>query len=133
MVQKMPISNFMWSELTWSKELILQYNPDCDWGHFLEVDVYIPEHLHDKFNDYPLFPAPLTITEEMASPMSLEIRQKRNGQSGKKLKFSSTKLAPSLVPQDKYICHIRNLQFYLQQGAEITKIYRVLSFVQVIV
>ena len=131
MVQKQPISNFSWSKLEWNRDMIMEYNPDCEWGHFLEVDAHIPDHLHDKFNDYPLFPEPLVITEEIASPKSLEIRRKRTGKVEEKLKFSSTKLAPNLLPKEKYICHIRNLQFYLQQGAEITKIHRVLSFKQV--
>ena len=48
----------------------------------------------------------------------------------KNAKFSSTKLAPNLFPKKNYICHIRNLQFCLQQGARLDKIYRVLQFNQ---
>ena len=136
MIQKMPISGFKWSNKTWSREGIINYNPDGDLGHFLEVDISIPQELHDKFNCYPIMPEPLDITEELASPMSLQIRQKRYGGSNpekqKDLKFSSIKLAPNLFPKQKYICHIRNLQFYLKQGAKLNNVHRVLTFKQVI-
>ena len=134
MVQKMPISGFMWTDRTWSREEIINYNPDGDLGHFLEVDMSIPQELHDKFNCYPIMPEPLDITEELASPMSLQIRLKRYGEpNSEKSKFSSIKLAPNLFPKQKYICHIRNLQFYLKQGAQLNNVHRVLTFNQVII
>ena len=132
MVQKQPISDFKWSNKIWSREEILSYNPDGKDGCFLEVDISIPDEHHDTLNCYPIIPEPLDISEKVASPMSLSIRAKRHGISDlTKLKFSSTKLAPNLLPKHKYICHIRNLQFYLQHGAVLRKVHRVLSFRQV--
>ena len=142
----MPISDFKWLKKSWNREEILNYNPEGAFGHFLEVDISTPEQLHDKFNCYPIMPEPLDITKKLASPKSLEIRRKRysdlenlkkrqGNSDSEKLKqqtFSSIKLAPNLFPKQKYICHIRNLQFYLQQGAILHKVHRVLSFKQVI-
>ena len=132
--QKQPISNFKWSDRTWTREEIINYNPDSNYGHFLEIDISIPQEHHNKFNCYPIIPEPLEITEQLASPMSLSIRQKRYGLTDpSKIKFSSIKRAPNLLPKQKYICHIRNLQFYLQQGAQLNNVHRVLSFKQVII
>ena len=132
MVQKQPVSDFKWTDRLRSREEITNYNPNGKHGYFLEVDISTPEEIHDKFNCYPIIPEPLEINEKMASPMSLKICGKRNGVSDlEKLKFSSTKLAPNLFPKHMYICHIRNLQFYLRHGAVLHKVHRVLSFRQV--
>ncbi len=44
--------------------------------------------------------------------------------------FKSTKLAPNFFPKKNYIVHLRNLQFYLANGAELKKLHRVISFRQ---
>ena len=75
MVEKLPISGFKWSTLTLDE--IKNYNTNSDVGYFVEVDLTIPDELHDKFNCFPLAPEPLDITENVASPKSLEIRSKR--------------------------------------------------------
>ena len=36
----------------------------------------------------------------------------------------------NLFPKQKYICHIRNLQFYLREGVQLKAIYRALAFKQ---
>ena len=43
---------------------------------------------------------------------------------------TSTKLTPNLKDKSNYVVHYRNLKFYLEQGMEITKIHRVLTFKQ---
>ena len=128
MIQKQPISGFKWLEKPLTEEQILTWDVDGKYGCFVEVDLEIPPSLHDKFNDYPLAPEPLTITEGIASPTSLAIRKKRNGKSEK---FSSEKLAPNLFAKNKYKCHIRNLQFYLNEGVKLVAVHRVLTFEQV--
>ena len=44
--------------------------------------------------------------------------------------FNTSKLAPNFLPKKKYVVHLRNLQFYLAQGAVLTKIHRIISFHQ---
>ena len=161
MVQKQPISGFKWCKLTDGD--IINYDPASDIGYLVEVDLSFPNSIHDKLNCFPIAPEPLTITEEIASAKSLDIRANRYKKdsdfdkfkaeepehlgAGKKRKlqqcgpyarkrlkktttFNSTKLAPNLLPKQKYICHIRNLQFYLKQGAKLEGIHRVLQFNQ---
>jgi hypothetical protein len=132
MIQKMPISEFTWLKERLTKADIEAWDVDGDYGCFVEVDMSIPDKWHDKFNCYPILPEPLEINEQLISPASMEIRQKRMGERGSgEVKFSSTKLAPNLLPKKKYICHIRNLQFYLRHGAVLDSVHRVLKFKQV--
>ena len=44
--------------------------------------------------------------------------------------FTAKKLAPNLFNEGKYLTDIRNLRFYMKQGAVVTKIHRVLKFKQ---
>ena len=127
MVQKQPFSCFTWLNTPSSEKQILEWDVDGDYGCFLEVDLVVPNELHDKFNCFPLAAEHMEITEKIASATSLAIRKKREGSSS----FSSTKLAPNLLPKQKYICHIRNLQFYLSQGLQLVGVHRVLRFKQV--
>ena len=127
MVQKQPYSGFRWFDKPLTETEIMNWDVDGDYGCFVEVDLVVPDNLHDKFNCFPLAAEHLEITEEVASPTSLAIRKKREGSKH----FSSTKLAPNLLPKKKYICHIRNLQFYLKQGLQLVGVHRVLLFKQV--
>lgn len=45
-------------------------------------------------------------------------------------KFCAQKLAPNFLPKEKYVVHLRNLQFYLSQGAVLKKVHRIISFHQ---
>ena len=44
--------------------------------------------------------------------------------------FTSTKLAPNFLPKEKYVVHLRNLQFYLSEGVVLKNIHRAISFRQ---
>ena len=74
MSEKVPIDGFKWvpeDQLTsWGKEEILAMNPEGTHSYILEVDVNIPEEIHDRTSEYPLLPEPLKITKEMISPKS---------------------------------------------------------------
>ena len=80
---------------------------DSDVGHVLEVDIDIPENLHDKFADFPL------LTDQEIPP-------------GKKDK----KLLATLYNKKNYTIHIDNLKYAMSQGYELKKIHRVLRFKQ---
>ena len=142
MVEKLPISDFTWTTLT--KQQIQEYDPESETGYLVECDLSFPNEVHDKFNCFPIAAEPLEITQNVASPKSLEIRSKRHQETiveetspdpkpkraKIEQKFSCIKLAPNLLPKSKYICHIRNLQFYLEEGAHLDGIHRVLKFKQ---
>ena len=124
MSQKLPISNFEWCQIT--EDEIRCFKASSDVGYIIEVDLAVPKELHDYFNDYPPAPEPLEIRDDMISPISSSIRSNR----GCNKRFKSTKLAPNLLDKRKYICHIRNLQLYLNLGMELTNIHRCLRFTQ---
>src|SRR5437773_7620507 len=44
--------------------------------------------------------------------------------------LESTRLVGTLLPKRKYLCHYRNLQFYIRHGLVLEKIHRVVKFRQ---
>ena len=44
-------------------------------GYFLEVDLEVPEKLHDKHNDLLMGPEKIKVTDKMLSPFQLEIKK----------------------------------------------------------
>ena len=123
MSQPLPYKEFRWSED--DLETILSTPDDEPLGYILEVDLEVPEELHDKFNSYPLAPEHITVDEQDLSPESRALLENLN------LKHASTrKLVPNLKNKEKYVLHYRNLKLYKQQGLIITKVHRVLEFAQ---
>ncbi len=109
MSQKLPISNFKFEEdlSKFTLDYIKNIPKDGEMGFFFEVDLTYPSSLHKKHNSLPLCP------EKMCPPNS-------------KVK----KLICSLYDKKNYVCHYRTLQFALEQGLNLEKIYRVVSFRQ---
>ena len=62
----------------------------------------------------------------MVSPVTLDTRERRQAAST----FKTTKLAPNMYPKTRYVTHLRNLQFYMANGAIVTKFHRIISFHQ---
>jgi len=121
MSQYMPVGSYKWdNEMTLEK--ILETPDENDKGYILEVDIEIPNELHDYFNDYPLA-VENTIFEP--SPYMSEIAKTLDIKQSK-----VKKLIPNLFNKTKYITHYRNLKLYQELGLKITKIHRVLSFEQ---
>ena len=82
---------------------------------------YMPSDKHDIFNDYPLAPEKIHVTQDMLSPF-----QQQHFPTNK----STEKLVPHLGRLEKYVVHYRNLKLYLQLGLQVTKIHRVIRFRQ---
>ncbi|XP_041369386.1 uncharacterized protein LOC121383434 [Gigantopelta aegis] len=100
--------------------------PDnSDVGYILEVDLEYPKDLHDNHNDYPLAPESMTVTDNMLSQHSQELKKKLciKAQPVKKL-------VPNLNDKQKYVLHYRNLKFYMSQGLILKKIHKALHFIQ---
>ena len=43
------------------------------------------------------------------------------------------KLVPNLYDKTKYVCHIKNLQYYISKGLILEKVHRVLEFYECII
>ena len=70
-------------------------------------------------------PEKIKVTEEMLSPIQLEIKKEYDIEVG-----VTNKLIPNLLPKKNYVVYYRNLQFYILQGAKSTKVHRILEFKQ---
>ena len=121
MSQPLPYGGFQWSTATLDD--ILQTPPSHDTGYIVEVDLDVPEDLHDKMNHYPLAPEHLEVQEEQLSPESRLLLERLNLEH-KPFK----KLVPNLNKKFNYVVHYRNLIQYVQQGLIVTKLHRVLQF-----
>ena len=123
MSQSLPVSHFRWLS---REEISSLHVPSLDdasqMGYALEVDLIIPDELHDKLNDLPPAPQNITIGPEMLSPYQQEFPPESQK--------PSRKLAPNLLPKTRYITHYRNLKFYLKLGCVLEKIHRVIEFTQ---
>ena len=101
---------------------LLSIPPDNEIGYIIECDLSYPDHLHPSHSDYPMAPEHMTVEPELLSPFAKRLM-------GKEWK-PSKKLIPNLSNKTKYVCHYRNLQFYVNHGLIVTKIHRILAFKQ---
>ena len=113
MCESLPVGNFKMyddkrlSEDTKAKiiERLQNWKSSSKKGYIIEVDLEYPKELHDLHNSYPLAP--------------------------EKIKVGIvSKLIPTLYDKKNYICHIKNLQLYVDLGLKIKKIHRILEFDQ---
>jgi len=104
---KLPMTDFQWVDNP-SEFPILSADEDGEYGYFAEVDIDIPDHLHETLDEYP----PLPLKE--IPPGS---------------KFP--KLISTLNNKRNYVIHYRLLKFVvLNLGCELRKIHRLLRFKQ---
>ena len=54
----------------WTTQDIIDMDASGDQSYIFEVDIEIPEEIHDQTSDYPLCPEKLEITKDMVSPKS---------------------------------------------------------------
>ena len=117
MSKSLPYKNFKWSD-----DLTLDQN-NLQTGIY-EVDIEIPENLHDKFKDYPLCPKIKNIPQDMLSKYQKYLNDKLN------IKYNSTDkiLILDLLPKKNYKVYYKNLEYYLKLGLKVTKVHRILTF-----
>ena len=117
MSKPLPYKNFKWSN-----DLTLAQN-NLQTGIY-EVDIEIPESLHDKFKDYPLCPEIKSIDENMLSEYQKYLNDKLN------IKYNAAdkKLILDLLPKKNYKVYYKNLEYYLILGVKVTKVHRILTF-----
>ena len=106
----------------WSDDLTL--DPKNLQTGIYEVDIEIPEELHDKFKDYPLCPEIKNIPQDMLSEYQKYLNNKLNDKYSQKNK----KLILALLPKKNYKVYHKNLEYYIKLGLKVTKIHRILTF-----
>lgn len=128
MSEKLPYSEFEWSDDIQTAEDVLNYE-NGDNGYFLEVDLGYPEHLHDLHSDYPLAPENLKVSADMVSDFSKDIYSKYH--EGKPVRDETVnKLILNVKDKSNYVVHIRNLKYYLEKGLVLKHVNRCIKFKQ---
>ena len=74
MSEKVPVDEIDFVEndivTSWTTEDIMRMDSSGNHSYIFEVDIEIPQNIHDKTSDYPLCPEKLAITKDMISPKS---------------------------------------------------------------
>jgi hypothetical protein len=124
MVQKLPTGGFKSGNT--DMDYVKNFQADDDTGCYVECDLEYPAELHDLHNNYPLAPESRIIWKRELSPYQLNQLETHKEGHSEKLK----KLVPNLYYKKNYICHIKNLQYYLSKGLILKRVHRVLEFKQ---
>ena len=118
MIQKLPYRNLKWDDQITEDDIINFDNGRT--GYILEVDLEYPKELHDLHNDYPVAPEGKNVKSFLLSEKQVEIDKLING--SKEPKDEKTKrLILNLNHKNKYVVHIRTLQFYLNHGLKLRR------------
>ena len=87
-------------------------------GYLFSVDLHIPEHLHDHFNNYPPCAEYISIKKEDLS----ECQQEWYNET------KINKLCLSLNDKTDYVVNYRYLKLVLSLGVELVKVNKVLKY-----
>ena len=124
--QYLPYTGFKWLNQKEISDFCLNsVSENSSIGYILEVDLEYLSELHDLYNDYPLAPEKLEISQNMLSKYCLSIANKYGIKIG-----GVNKLVPNLSNKSKYVVHFKNVQLYLSLEMKLTKIHRILKFKQ---
>ena len=122
MQQTLPVDSYEWNETITSREILATSN-DSVVGFIVEVDIAYPSSLHDSHNDLPMAPEKILIRKSWLSPyaQSFNVKLQSDGRE---------KLVETLLYKSRYVCHYRNIKFYVNQGLKVRKLHRVIQFRQ---
>ena len=122
MQQTLPVDSYEWNETITLRE-ILATSDDSVVGFFAEVDIAYPSSLHDSHNDLPVAAEKILIRKSWLSPyaQSFNVKLPSDGRE---------KLVETLLDKNRYVCHYRDLKFYVNQGLKVGKLHRVIQFRQ---
>jgi len=101
-------------------------NNDDGTGWFFEVDLTVPDHLHDELNAYPPAPCSRIIDEQEISCMQKELGIQIGANMGTRQK----RLIADLRPKNNYVCHYRALRRWLSLGVEVKCVHNAVKFTQ---
>ena len=69
MSEYLPCGEFKWVEVNnETTNKVLNTSDNSLYGYFLEVDLEVPEELHDYHKNYPMAPEKIKIEDDMLSP-----------------------------------------------------------------
>ena len=120
----LPIGDFELVEVPLSE--LLQTPEDSPYGFFVEVDLKYPPDVHDLQNDYQLASTRESVEVIWLSQYQENLREKMNVVVSTK----SKKLLQTMFAKPHYAFHYLTLQLYLELGLKMTKVHRVLRFLQ---
>lgn len=120
MSQFLPYKDFEWNYDAWTKEKILSIPNDAETGYMFKVDLRIPEHLHDYFNNYVPCPENVKVQKE-----DLNLFQ-QEGYKPSQIR----KLCCSFKDRIGYVVNYRYLKLALSLGVELLSVKQVLQFSQ---
>ena len=109
----------------WEDEII-RLDDEAAKGYIFKIDLEYPQHLrlNEMHDNFPLAPESFKIEKELLSPYQKALGEEIG------VKYGSEKLCLTLNDKTDYICHYRNLKFYLKHGMKLKKIHRILQFDQ---
>ena len=105
---------------------ILLTSETSEWGYIVEVNLTIPEELHDFFADYPLAPSREVVDIGAMSNEQVDML----GKLGITTLPKVPKLLQTLHPKEGYVLHYLTLKLYHELGMKITHLGKVLQFRQ---
>lgn len=94
-------------------------------GGALELDLEVPDELHDYFKDFPPAPEHRVLQHDMREGNEYIERFERE-HPGERTEFRG--LVGTLLPKKHYGVHWRLLQWYLKRGLKVTALHRVISW-----
>ena len=109
---------------------IMDWNENDDNAYILEVDLEYPKELHDEHSDYPLAPENMNVKAEFLSEHQMTLhRHYYNGKEAKDEKQPKSYIL-NVMDKEKYVVHIKALQYYLNKGMKLKQIHRAVKFKQ---
>ena len=121
MSKPLPYKNFKWSNVIPSE---ISLNENKLKTGIYEVDIEIPENLHNKFKDFPVCPEIKSIDDNNLSDYQKYLNDYLNIKYNEKDK----KLILDLLPKKNYKVYYKNLEYYLKLGIKVSKVHEILTF-----
>jgi hypothetical protein len=122
MSQILPYRNIRFNT-TVKIEEVLATPDDSDTGYIVVATLRYPEHLHEKFKEYPPCPENLSPKIECFSQYQKDLGKELNIIKSDDKYAGCDKLVPHLYEHKDYAIHYRNLKFIKDLGVEIVKCY----------
>jgi hypothetical protein len=123
----LPQKDFRWVESEAERGRWMEKLPEMDVngevGFVVEVDLEIPTSIQDRTDDFPLAPEKAKIRREWLSEYMKELL-------GDGHFHSTEKLLLTHIPKKHYVIHFALLQFFIDMGAIVTKVHRLVTFHQ---